>query len=128
MTCLQTWSKICSRNSALLQASSGESILAGLSSALCLLSSSRSTVSSTAACKNPAHSARMYKSIKVVAKVAARNSVDVSVSLATYKNDAPITVISTQENCRNYPDLPIKIKYANKRSFLENRINKLVSI
>lgn len=47
-----TWSRICNRNSAFVQASSFTSILVGFNSPDCLLSRMREIVSETADCKN----------------------------------------------------------------------------
>lgn len=73
----------CSKNSALLQASSGESIFVGFNSQLCLLSINFTMVSRSAAFKKEVHTDFIYKSIKVVVRLAALKSVGVSSSLST---------------------------------------------
>lgn len=73
----------CNKNSALLQASSGESIFVGFNSQLCLLSISFTIVSRKAAFKNEIQTDFIYKSIKVVVRLAALNNVGVSSSFST---------------------------------------------
>lgn len=80
---LQEKVRTCNKNSALLHASSGESIFVGFNSQLCLLSINFTIVSRRAAFKNEVQTDFMYKSIKVVVRLAALNNVGVSSSFST---------------------------------------------